>query len=295
MELRGVFPPIPTPFSDGDLDVDALASNCDRWLTTGVHGLVVLGSNGEAPLLDEAESDLVIETVRARVPPGRTLIAGVARESTVGTIRAADRAARLGVDAVLVRTPSFFKTLLHDEALVAHYTAVADASPAPVLLYNFAALTGISLSLDTVTRLADHPNVVGIKESGSDIGFISSLVDDTPDGFRVLAGSAPAFYASLLSGVAGGVLALACVVPEHCVRLFELVEAGRLSEARLLQRRLTPLARLLTRVHGVPGLKAALSILGYVGGDARAPLMPVSSAAVDELRRALLSLDAPVA
>ena len=295
MDLRGIFPPIPTPFLNGDLDMAALASNCDRWLTTGIRGLVVLGSNGEAPFLDDVESDHVIETARARVPTERVLIAGVARESTVGTIRAAARAARLGADAVLVRTPSFFKSFLKDDTLTAHYTAVADASPVPVILYNFTALTGISLSVETVVRLAEHPNVVGMKESGSDIARVSALVDETPTEFHVLAGSAPALYASLLSGAAGGVLALACVVPALCVRLFDLVSAGQLSEARVLQRRLAPLARLVTRVHGVPGLKAALSLVGYIGGEPRAPLRPASPDAVDELRRSLVSLTDVVA
>ena len=205
MDLRGVFPPIPTPFdNDGELDVEALGRNCERWMATGLRGLVALGSNGEAPLLDDAESDRVIAAVRARVPPQRLLIAGVARESTAGTVQAARRAAALGADAVLVRTPSIFKAWVADEAMVAHYTAVADASPVPVLLYNFAALTGVSLTVATVARLAAHPNVAGMKESGGDIGFISELVDATPDDFQVLAGSAPAFYASLLSGAAGG-------------------------------------------------------------------------------------------
>lgn len=290
MELRGVFPPIPTPFHDGELDIEALGRNCDRWLATGLHGLVALGSNGEAPLLDDAESDRVIEAVRARVPAERLLIAGVARESTAGTVQAARRAAALGADAVLVRTPSIFKAWLADEAMVEHYTAVADASPVPVLLYNFAALTGVSLTVAAVARLADHPNIAGMKESGGDIGFISELIDATPDGFHVLAGSAPAFYASLLSGAAGGILALASAVPELCVELFDLVNARRLAEARALQRELTPLARLVTRVHGVPGLKAALTAAGYAGGDPRPPLRPVGPAAAEEIRRALEAL-----
>ncbi len=290
MDLRGVFPPIPTPFDAGELDIEALERNCGRWMATGLRGLVALGSNGEAPLLDDAESDRVIEAVRACVPRDRLLIAGVARESTAGTVQAARRAAALGADAVLVRTPSMFKAWVADEALLEHYTAVADAAPVPVLLYNFAALTGVSLRVATVARLAAHPNIAGMKESGGDIGFISELVDATPDDFRLLAGSAPAFYASLLSGAAGGILALASVVPEFCVELFNLVDARRLTEARALQRRLTPLARLVTRVHGVPGLKAALAVAGYAGGDPRPPLRPVAPAAVDEIRRALAAL-----
>ena len=226
MDLRGVFPPIPTPFRNGALDTGALAANCERWMETGLRGLVVLGSNGEAPLLDDDESDRVIAAARARVPADRLLIAGVARESTAGTERAATRAAACGADAVLVRTPWFFKALLSGEALTRHYTAVADASPVPVLLYNFTALTGVTLPVAEVARLARHPNIIGMKESGSDIAFISALIDETPDDFNVLAGSAPVFYASLVSGAAGGVLALACAVPELCVRLFDLVAAG---------------------------------------------------------------------
>ena len=294
MDLRGVFPPIPTPFRDGAVDTVALAANCGRWMATGLRGLVVLGSNGEAPLLDDDESDRVVAAARERVPADRLLIAGVARESTAGTVRAATRAAALGADAVLVRTPSFFRTLLTGDVLARHYAAVADAAPAPVLLYNFTALTGVTLPVETVAKLADHPNIIGMKESGSDIAFISALIDETPDDFSVLAGSAPVFYASLASGAAGGILALASAVPDLCVELFDLAAAGRLEEARRLQRRLTPLARLLTRVHGVPGLKAALDIAGYAGGAPRPPLLPAGPAAAAEIRQAMEAVHATV-
>ena len=292
MDLRGVFPPIPTPFREDALDTRALASNTDRWVATGLRGLVVLGSNGEAPLLDEAESDRVVDTTRSRVPSDRLLIAGVGRESTKATIVAASRAAALGADAVLVRTPAFFKQQLTSEAFVRHYTAVADASNIPVVLYNFTALTGVTLSIEAVARLAQHPNIIGMKESGGDIAALSAIVDRTPDGFSLLVGSEPAFYASLLCGAVGGVLALACVVPQPCVELYNLVCSNRLAEARELQRALMPLARLITRVHGVPGLKAALSLVGYVGGEPRPPLRPVSESIVEEIRQVLAELDA---
>lgn len=296
MDLRGVFPPITTPFTDDtrSVDVEALTRNADRWMTTGLRGLVVLGSNGEAPLVDETESDTVIDTVRSCVPTERVLIAGTGRESTQAAIAAAQRAAALGADAVLVRTPSYFKPQLTPNAFVDHYTAVADASPAPVLLYNFSALTGVTLVTDVVATLAEHPNIVGMKESGSDIGYVSSLVDSTPDDFVLLVGSAPAFYAGLLCGAAGGIMALACVVPDHCVELFELVRSNRLKEARELQRRLVPLARLVTRAHGVPGLKAALDLLGFRGGRARPPFQPLGAAAVSDLRRELDTLEVSI-
>ena len=295
MRLEGVLPPIPTPFAGDRVDEAAMRANVARWMRTRVRGVVVLGSNGEAPLLDESESDAAVAAARDEVPPDRLCLAGTGRESTVAAMRAAKRAAALGADAVLVRTPAYFRTLLTAGALTDHYRAVADAAPVPVILYNFTALTGVTLPVEAVARLAEHPNIIGMKESGSDLRFVSALIDATPDDFAVMAGSAPVFYASLLVGAAGGILALASAVPDLCVELYELARAGRLDEARALQRRLTPLAGLVTSIHGVPGLKAALSLLGYAAGDPRPPLRPAGPGAVDEIRRALAELEQPVA
>ena len=282
--IDGVFPPIPTPFSSDAVDVVAMGSNVDRWMQTGIRGVVVLGSNGEAPFLNESDSDAAVAAAREHVPSNRLCIAGVGRESTIETIRATKRAADLGVDAVLVRTPSFFKALLTPEVFVVHYTAVADASPVPVILYNFTAVTGVTLPVEVVSTLAAHPNIVGIKESGSDLKYVSALIANTPDDFVLLAGSAPVFYPCLLVGATGGVLALASVAPDLCVELYDLAQSGRHSEALELQRRLTPLAGLVTSRYGVPGLKAALSLLGFRAGEPRLPLQPIKSEAIDEIR-----------
>lgn len=296
MRLDGVLPPIPTPFDgDGRVDAAAMSANVTRWMQTRIRGVVVLGSNGEAPLLDEAESDAAIAAAREQVPSDRLCIAGTGRESTPAAIGAAKRAADLGADAVLVRTPSYFKPLLTPEAFVAHYTAVADASPAPVVLYNFTALTGVTLAVDVVARLAEHPNIVGMKESGSDLTYVSALIDATPDDFAVMAGSAPIFCPALVMGASGGVLAVASVATDLCTDLYDAVCAGRLGEARALQRRLTPVARLVTSAHGIPGLKAAVTLLGFTVGDPRPPLRPAGPAAVEQLRAAVESLQAPVA
>ena len=293
MRLEGVLPPIPTPFAADRVDESAMRANVARWMGTRVRGVVVLGSNGEAPLLDESESDAAIAAARDAVPADRLCLAGTGRESTVAAVRAAKRAAALGADAVLVRTPAYFRTLLTAAALTDHSRAVADASPVPVVLYNFTALTGVTLPVEAVARLAEHPNVVGMKESGSDLRFVTALIDATPDDFALMAGSAPVFYASLLVGAAGGILAVASAVPDLCVELYDLVRAGRLDEARAQQRRLTALAGLVTSIHGVPGLKAALSHLGYTVGDPRPPLLPAGPAAVDEIREALAALARP--
>ncbi len=290
MNLRGVMPPVTTPFTGGEFDAVGFGHNIERWASSGLTGLVVLGSNGEVPLLDDSEADLVIRTAREHTPPHLTLIAGTARESTAGTIAATERAAALGVDAVLVRTPSYFKRQMTGDVLVRHFRAVADASPVPVLLYNFTGVTGINLQPEAVALAADHPNIIGIKESGGDVAQIAALVDLTPDDFTVVVGAAPSFYASLCVGAVGGILALACVAPAACVQLYELTREGRHAEARVLQRLLSPLAAMVTSGFGVAGLKAAMDLAGFVGGAPRPPLQPASEAAVDELRSELEKL-----
>jgi len=237
--------------------------------------------------MDDFESDRVIVAARDAVPRDRVFIVGTGRESTQAAIKASKRAAEHGADFVLVRTPGFFKTQMTGEAFVRHYTAVADASPVPVLLYNFTALTGVNLLPATVHTLAAHPNIVGMKESGGDIGQIADLVSGTPRDFSVLAGTAATFYAALCVGAVGGILALAGVVPDACARLFSCAREGRHDEALQLQRRLVPLARLLGPAHGVPGLKAALNLLGYDVGLPRLPLAPVAEATLPALREAL--------
>jgi 4-hydroxy-2-oxoglutarate aldolase len=291
VELIGVFAPVPTPLDEGDrLDTAKFRPAFDWWLQSGLSGLVVLGSSGEAALLDEDESERVVGAARDLVPPGRPLIVGAGRESTRATVRAVGRAAALGADAVLVRTPAFFKPQMTADVLVRHYTTVADGSPVPVILYNFPALTGVNLAPVAVSRLSEHPNVMGVKESSGDIGQIADLVAGTPDGFSVLAGSAATFYPALAVGAAGGILALACVLPGACVQLFDLVKQQRYREARILQRRLVPLVRLLGSSHGVPALKAALKIIGLDLGFPRPPLEPLTDSGTAALRNAIVRL-----
>ena len=286
MRFSGVFAPIPTPFADdGELDLAAWRDNVDRWMGTGLHGLVVLGTNGEAPLVDDHEADRLIAAARGRVPADRVLIAGAGRQSTRNAISASLRAAERGADAVLVQTPSYFRGQMTTSTFIRHYTAVADASPVPVLLYNYAALTGVTLPVEAAAALAMHENIVGLKESGPDMGYVGDLVGLAPDGFSVLVGSATTFFTSLTLGAHGGVLALACVAPAACLRIYELVRAGRYDEARELQRHVTPLAKLVTSIHGIAGLKAALSVIGYVGGRPRLPLEPVGDDVVAQIRR----------
>ena len=291
--FAGVYTPIVTPFrGDDTVDEAGLRTNVRRWMSSALTGIVVLGSNGEAAQLDDDEADRVVAIARDAVPRDRPFIVGTGRESTKATIAATARAAQNGADAVLVRTPSFFKTQMTADVFVGHYTAVADASPVPVLLYNVTMFTGVNLPVDAVVALASHSNIVGMKESGGDLAQIAEFVSRTPDDFTVLAGSATTYFHALCAGCDGGILALASLFPDECFRLRGLVRDNRLDDARALQRRLTPIARTIGTAHGVPALKAALDLLGYIGGPPRPPLRVAPAQVIDTLRSQLEALDA---
>ena len=294
MQLSGIFPPIPTPFTTSDeLDERALRDNARRWIATPLAGIVTLGTNGESAYVDDDEAERVVAIVREQVPRQKLLIAGTGRDSTRGTIAATRRAASAGADAVLVRAPSFFKSQMTSAAFVRHYRAVADASPVPVLLYNFPAGFGVDIPSAAIEQLATHANIVGVKQSGGDLGKIAddaAMARSLEKPFVVMCGAAPILHAAILCGAVGGILAVASVVPEICVELFDLARAGHHDDARDLQRRLTPLAKSVTSGFGVPGLKAALDLVGYVGGAPRSPLAPASAEIVATLRRQLQAL-----
>ena len=285
---------MPTPFLDGEVNPAAITGNIPRWMAAGLGGVLVLGTNGEAPLLDDDEADRVVETARRAVPSQRALLVGVGRESTRATIAAARRAGAGGADAVVVRTPSLYRTHTPAAALFTHYTAVAEASPVPVLLYNYPAFTGVNLAPDLIGRLAEHPNIVGVKETSTDGGQFAEMAAVVPDRFTILSGSAPGCLAAMCAGARGAILAVACVAPGSCIELMRLTLAGRLAEALLIQQRLMPLARAVTTGFGIAGLKAALDLAGYAGGDPRPPLRPLAADGIENIRTLLEGLHAPV-
>jgi len=286
--FTGVLPPIPTPFDEnGELDLGALQANIARWNETGLAGYVALGSNGEAALLDDGESRAVVRGVREAMAPGMTLMAGTGRESTRSTLEACVAAADAGADVALVITPWFYKGSMTADVLRRHYETVADASPIPLLLYNMPANTGVNMPVAVAAELSGHPNILGIKDSAGDIGQLSGLIRATRKDFAVMAGNAGAFLPGLVLGATGGILALANVAPRQTVALYQAARAGRLDEARALHDQLMPVATAVTRTYGISGLKAALDMVGYVGGLPRPPLLPLSPEAKADLRRIL--------
>jgi 4-hydroxy-2-oxoglutarate aldolase len=278
LELSGVLPPITTPFDErGDLDLDALARNVERYEEAGLAGYVAFGSNGEAVHLTAAERRQVLATVREAAPQ-RKLVAGVNELSTRAATAAVRQAADAGADAALVITPYFYKAAMSQDLLRGFFLEVAAASPLPLLVYNVPQNTGVVIEPRTVAALADHLNVAGVKDSAGNLATLAETVRLAPRDFTVLVGSAGIFYPALAMGAAGAVLAVACVAPRACVELHQAVAAGDHPRARDLQQRLAPLARMVTSELGISGLKAALDLAGFHGGPPRAPLRPLGGA-----------------
>lgn len=288
INLKGILLPITTPFlPDEALDIEGLKTNLQSWNDTGVVGYVVLGSTGERANLDETEYFQVIESARQVVPVDLTFIAGAGQQSTRGTIKEIQSAAKAGAEAVLVITPSFYKAAITQDALIGHYQAVADASPVPVILYSMPDLTGIKIEPETAARLSNHENIIGMKDSSADIPKFTETVRLTPDDFAVMIGNGTVFCQALQAGARGGILAVGCVVPQFCIEIYDAVKAGEIDRAKLLQDHLTPLARAVTRTYGIGGLKTAMEMVGFVGGAVRAPLQRPNEEAVAEIKQLL--------
>jgi dihydrodipicolinate synthase/N-acetylneuraminate lyase len=273
--VRGVFPPLVTPFREsGALDLRAFESNLDLYASHDLGGVLVLGSNGEASSLEEAEKLALVGVARARAED-RVVLVGTGLESTQGTIVLTRKVADLGADAALVLTPCYYKARMTPDVLRRHFEAVADASPIPILLYSVPAFSGIVWPAGLAEALSTHPRIVGIKESSGDVGLLTRLRTGTRAGFAVVCGSAPIFYPALCVGAPAGILAVACAVPHTVAALYRAHETGDHERARTLQTALMPLAVAVTAGHGVAGLKAAMDAAGFEGGRVRAPLQSV--------------------
>ncbi|HVB72602.1 MAG TPA: dihydrodipicolinate synthase family protein [Ktedonobacteraceae bacterium] len=281
----GIYPPLPTFFtSDEDLDLDTLRRHIRRIADSGIAGYVVMGTNGEAVHLSSEERVRVIETTRAVTGEEAIILAGCGEQSTRATIALCRQAAQAGATFALILPPFYFKGRMSSRALLAHYQAVADASPLPVVIYNMpASAAGLDIDATTICALAQHPNIVGVKDSAGDMAKLSQIVAQVPAHFRVFAGSAGYLLPALAVGAVGAVAALANIFPREVCRLQELFESGQMREARILQARLAPANTAVTNTYSVPGLKAALDILFNYGGSPRSPLQPLTGQERDQL------------
>lgn len=282
--LSTILLPTVTPFTQTEEpDLEALAGNIRKWRTAGISGFVLLGSTGERVHLDEDEYLRTLEVARNEIPSDNAFIAGVGQQSTRGTIAEIGKAVQCGADAVLVLTPHYYRSAITQETLADHFRAVADASAVPVLLYSMPALTGIKIETETIARLSEHPNIIGVKDSSNDVAGFAQTVKHCPPEFAVLTGNGTVLLDALQAGATGAILAVGCVVPEVCLEIFNAFQRDDQQRASSLQAKLTPLAAAVTTRFGIGGLKAALDLAGYHGGYVRAPLRPPDDAARAEI------------
>lgn len=274
VSMTGIFPPIPTPFDGiGELNLQVLARNMAKWNAYPLAGYVVLGTNGEMPYLSEAEKLTYFEAVRKHIPAGKLFLAGCGCESTHSTIALVKKAAALGADVALLISPCYYKGQMGNAGLTDYYTRVADASPIPVSIYNMPANTMVDMPADLIIKLSQHPNIAGVKDSSGNLAKLGQIVTSARLGFQVLAGSAGFLYPALCVGAVGGVLALANIAPRQCCDLLDYVTRGKHEDAKTLQFRLIAPNTAVTAQFGVPGLKAAMDMIGMYGGNPRSPML----------------------
>ena len=287
-KLSGVFPPIMTPFVDGEVAYDKLSANIERYNETNLRGYMPLGSNGEFRSLTEEESLGVVDVFSKKRAPDKTLIVGAGRESANATLDFIEKIADKGVDYATLLPPHYFVAKMTDEALIKYYTTVADNSPVPIMVYNapkFA--SGLLISTEVISILAQHPNIAGMKDTSKEDILI--YVKAVPKGvdFQILAGTINKFYKSLLEGAIGGVLSIANYLPEMCCELNQVYHSGDREKGREMDKYMRTLSSNAAGKHGVAGVKAAMDLLGYFGGDPRIPLLPLNNEAKAELKEVL--------
>lgn len=278
MVITGIFPALTTPYeADGSVSLPGVRQNIARYNQTAIAGYVVLGSTGESVMLGNAEADSILVAAKEAAIPEKLLIAGTGAESTAETVTRTRRAAALGYQVALVKTPYYYKPAYGAEAYLHHYRAVADASPIPVLLYSVPIFTGITLETLEILELSQHPNIVGIKDSSGAIQRVAEVVGSAPAGFHVLTGGAAVLYPALCVGARGAILALADALPEKCAELYHLVQSGQYDRARTLQLLLAQASKRILSEGSIAGLKYAMDLRGYQGGLPRPPLLPLKA------------------
>ena len=292
MELAGIFPALTTPYrEDGSVAVESFKQNLARYNKTGLAGYVVLGSTGESVLLSSAEGESLLAAAKQAAAPQKLLIAGTGAESTAETIARSKRAASFGYAAALVKTPYYYKPAYKPEVYLRHYRSVADASPIPVLLYSVPIFTGVTLETPEILALAEHSNIIGIKDSSGAIQRVVEVTGQANRSFHVLTGGAGVLYPALAAGAKGAILALASALPERCVAIFDAWKSGRHADALGSQQQLAVASKVIASENGIAGLKYAMDLRGYCGGLPRLPLLPLAEAKKREIRDLITQME----
>ena len=290
-KLQGIFAPIATPFKyNEDLDADAMAHNLELYRNSSLRGYLVLGSNGENRSLDETEKLSVLETVIKSISDQSTTIVGVMYEAFRHAKQFIQQVAKLGADFALVQSPSYFGKMMTDEVLYAWFSSLADSSSIPLLVYNSPTFNGITLSFDLLMKLSGHPNIVGIKDSTHDCD--TAIMQLNRESFHVMAGSISKLSAFMHHGSIGGTVSLANYCPTLAVELYHCLLENELPACTDLDRKLIGANKSISGRFGVPGVKAAMNLMGFRAGIPRRPLLELQSADIEMVKSTLIDIGA---
>lgn len=276
-KIQGVFAALTTPFEDDMIALQHFRENIKKYNAFDLAGYVIAGSSGEAAYLTDEESETLVREALGVRAPDKTIIVGTARESTASTTAFTNRMADLGAQFALIRTPSYFKSVMTGEALKRHYFAIADEAHIPVIPYHIPMVTGLSIDQQLVIELSKHPNIIGMKDSSGNLPFVGEVVPNLPPDFSYLLGAGSVFLFGLSLGASGGILRLADVIPELCVTLYKNFLDGEWERASSLQRDIIPLNNAIIQEYGIAGTKYAMDLLGFYGGPPRDPIPPLDS------------------
>jgi 4-hydroxy-tetrahydrodipicolinate synthase len=291
MNLHGIIPPVVTPMrADENVDLDKLRKLIDHLLGRGVHGIFVLGTTSEFYALDDAEKQAVIATAVQHVNKRVPVFAGTGAEATREAVRLTKMAEKEGVDGVSVITPYYISPTQAE--IADHYRRIAEAVSTPILLYsNPSTCGGIKIDPETVARLSEMSNIVGIKDSSGDLQGLIEMVRMTPSSFAVFQGRDTLILPALQFGAKGAVPGTCNIAPDYCVGIYEAFRRGDVAQAQALQLRLSPL-RIGLAVGTSPGpIKAAMNLLGLDVGPSRSPLAPLTAEKQEKLRGILRQMN----
>jgi 4-hydroxy-tetrahydrodipicolinate synthase len=287
MNFHGIIPPVATPMTaNEDLDLPRLKWFLDHLIANGVHGIFVLGTNSEFYALDEREKQEVIAVAVAHVNRRVPVFAGTGAESTREVVRLTKMAEREGADGVSIITPYFI--LPNQQEIFDHYRRIAESIRLPVLLYNNPATCGgVKIDVETLARLAEIPNIVGIKDSSGDLQNTAEYVRVVPKRFAVMIGRDTLIFYGLMAGAQGAVPATGNIAPALLAEIYNRFREGDLKGSQAAQQRLTPLRLALTLCTQPGGVKAALRLLGISIGPCRSPVADLTPDKEPKMRAAL--------
>lgn len=289
-KYEGVIAALTTPFKEERIAPDKLKQNISKYNETDLTGYVITGSTGEGPYLSDQECITLVETAKKYSSQDKIIIAGTARESAENTVELTNRAANVGADSALICTPHYYKSKMTHDSLKKYYLSVAEKSRIPIIIYNIPQNTGVSVDKKLIITLLKHPQILGLKDSSGNLTFFEEVFPHLDPESSFLLGAGSLFFPGMIMGVNGGILRLACIVPELCTQLYGYCKEKKWEKARKLQLDLVPLNQAVTRDYGIAATKYALDLVGYYGGLCRLPLLSPSPAVKNEIKNKLKKL-----